>query len=249
MDHFYVENNFQAAVHHNSPEITYPLPGSRYQILNKRHPLKKRYNRFIKRSFDILLSIIIIITTLSWLIPLFAIIIRLDSRGPVFFRQKRNRNNGKLFSCIKFRTMIVNDEADRQVARINDERVTRFGKFLRHYHFDELPQAFNVLMGDMSVIGPRPYMVNENRYYENLLEMYAHRHTIKPGITGLAQSFGYFGSLHDLEKVKERVDLDIHYIYEWSLGMDIRILCRTFLMITGFRPGAGNPAGILKKEC
>jgi putative colanic acid biosynthesis UDP-glucose lipid carrier transferase len=97
-----------------------------------------------------------------------------------------------------------------------------------------------VLLGDMSVIGPRPYMVKENVYYESLLEEYSHRHSIKPGITGLAQSYGYFGSWYDLEKVKERVDLDIMYIHKWSLGMDIKILYRTFIMILGFKPGDGN---------
>ena len=232
MDRFYTENNFQAIDHHSSRETGYPVSYTRYPLSN--FPLKHTHNRIIKRSFDIILSVILIPAILSWLIPLFSILIKLDSKGPVFFRQKRNRNGGKLFTCIKFRTMVVNADADLLAARHNDERVTRFGKFLRYYHLDELPQLFNVLAGDMSVIGPRPYMVQENLYYESLLDSYTHRHTIKPGITGLAQSFGYFGSFHDLEKVKERVDLDMIYINKWSLRMDMKILFRTCLLVAGF---------------
>jgi len=129
--------------------------------------------------------------------------------------------------------MIVNTDADIVAACKGDKRVTRLGKFLRHYHLDELPQLFNVLIGDMSIVGPRPYMVNENLYYETLVDMYAYRHSVKPGITGLAQSFGYFGSFHDLEKVKERVELELTYINNWSLAMDIKILFRTFMMVFG----------------
>jgi lipopolysaccharide/colanic/teichoic acid biosynthesis glycosyltransferase len=240
MDSLYVKNDFPA------PGMRFPSPGihanKNAAILFNGYnfPLTKLHNHFTKRVFDLLLSVILISTILIWLIPVFAIMIILDSPGPVFFRQKRNGQGGKLFSCIKFRTMLVNDDADHLAARINDERVTRIGKFLRHYHLDELPQLFNVLLGDMSVIGPRPYMVKENVYYESLLEEYSHRHSIKPGITGLAQSYGYFGSWYDLEKVKERVDLDIMYIHKWSLGMDIKILYRTFIMILGVKPGDGN---------
>jgi putative colanic acid biosysnthesis UDP-glucose lipid carrier transferase len=248
MNSFFEEDNIQTTTHDPSPEIWYPenIP-SRNMVINELvnrktphlptalySPLKARNNRLLKRSFDILLSIILILTLLSWLIPLFAILIKFDSRGPVFFRQNRNRNGGKLFRCIKFRTMFVNGEADLQVARINDNRITRFGRFLRRHHLDELPQLFNVLTGDMSVIGPRPYMVIENLYYENLLEAYSYRHSIKPGITGLAQSFGYFGSVYGRKKLKERLDLDILYIHNWSFGLDLKILYRTFMMIFDF---------------
>lgn len=130
--------------------------------------------------------------------------------------------------------MFVNKDADILVACENDKRITRFGKFLRNYHIDELPQLFNVLIGDMSIIGPRPHMISENIMYANLLQEYAYRHTVKPGIAGLAQSLGNFGSTHDLEKVKERVRLDILYINKWSLSMDIKILYRTSLIMLGF---------------
>ncbi len=194
-------------------------------------PLKKIHNLLIKRTFDILLSVVLIIGILSWLFPLLAILIKLDSGGPVFFLQKRNRHAGKLFTCIKFRTMVINDEADVLAAIVNDKRVTRIGKFLRLYHLDELPQLFNVLLGDMSMIGPRPNMVHENLYYESMLDAYDQRHAIKPGITGLAQSYGYFGSHHEIDHVKKRIDLDICYIQQWTLLIDIQILFRTVLML------------------
>lgn len=198
-------------------------------------PLNKIHNKAFKRCFDVTGSVFLIVTVLSWLTPLIAILIKLDSRGPVFFRQKRNRKDGGVFTCLKFRTMIVNDEADFLAARENDHRITQFGKFLRRNHLDELPQLINVLIGQMSLIGPRPYMIQENIYYENLLQTYSQRHAIKPGITGLAQSYGYFGSYHELQKVKERVRLDILYVRKWSPGMDIMILYRTFMMAIGAR--------------
>lgn len=190
-------------------------------------PLEKLHNIILKRCFDILLSVLLIIVLLSWLIPVLAILIKLDSNGPVFFLQKRNKNGGRFFTCIKFRSMIVNKEADIVSAAENDKRITRFGKFLRNYHLDELPQLFNVLMGDMSIIGPRPHMISENAMYEKLVKQYTYRHTVKPGMTGLAQSFGYFGATADLEKVEQRVALDIQYIKQWSLAMDVKIVYRT----------------------
>ena len=245
MNSFYEQDNFQSATHKPFLKIWYPengmykiaavktianrraqqLPGSFY------FPLKSRYKRVAKRCFDLAVSIILIPLLLSWMIPLFAILIKLDSGGPVFFFQNRNKNGGKLFSCIKFRTMTINAEADMLIAKVNDCRITMVGKFLRRFHLDELPQLFNVLMGDMSIIGPRPYMVNENLYYEDLLESYSRRHLVKPGITGLAQSSGYFGPVHGLKRVKERFELDIQYINNWSLAMDLKILGRTLRMI------------------
>jgi putative colanic acid biosynthesis UDP-glucose lipid carrier transferase len=199
-------------------------------------PLQNKYNRAVKRSIDIVFSAILILLLLSWLIPVIAILVKINSRGPVFFRQKRNGQGGKLFSCIKFRTMKVNMEADLLTARVNDNRITRPGRILRRHHLDELPQLFNVLAGDMSLIGPRPYMITENLYYESRLEFYSRRNAVKPGITGLAQSFGHFGSIEDMEQAKERFDLDIRYIRRWSLGMDLKILFRTFTLIFGRKP-------------
>lgn len=241
MNNPYAENNFNPIGFNSIKETGFPVQGIGHSSpviwqLNYGFPLNNKYKRLFKRAFDIITCIILIPVILSWLVPLMAIIIKLGSRGPVFFLQKRNGDGGRLFTCIKFRTMVVNEEADLLAARHDDIRVTAVGKFLRHYHIDELPQLFNVLIGDMSVIGPRPYMVNENLYYENLLEQYALRHTVKPGITGLAQSYGYFGSLQDLDNVKERVALDVTYVRSWTISMDIKILARTFMAIFGFEP-------------
>ena len=220
--------------HLSAEEVTYAaLYPSRGITVDRRTPLEKPYNFILKRSFDILVSIILIILILSWLIPLLAILIKLDSKGPIFFLQKRNKNGGPFFSCIKFRTMIVNDEADILAAEENDKRITKSGRFLRHYHLDELPQLLNVLIGDMSIIGPRPYMVNENSANEKLIHGYSHRHSVKPGITGLAQSMGNFGATQDVEIIRKRVDLDVKYIRNWSFIMDIKIIYRTCRLVLG----------------
>lgn len=246
MDRLLAENNFRAeaitAPGRNlsgdplfqQPSEQQPGISSFKKIQGFYSPLEKKHNLFIKRIIDISISIILILGLLSWMMPLFALLIKLDSRGPVFFSQKRNRNGGSLFTCIKFRTMIINEEADLVPACRNDPRITAVGKFLRGYHLDELPQLLNVLCGHMSVVGPRPYMISENEYYENMLQYYSYRHSVKPGITGLAQSFGYVGSYHDLQIVKKRIDLDILYIKNWSLRMDARILYRTFMSLFGF---------------
>jgi putative colanic acid biosynthesis UDP-glucose lipid carrier transferase len=190
-------------------------------------PLDVGFNKGLKRSFDILFSIIMIIGVLSWLIPIIAILIWLDSRGPVFFLQKRNKRNGELFTCIKFRSMIVNANADILPASWNDKRITRVGRFLRDYYIDELPQFFNVLVGDMSVIGPRPHMVSDNLRYQEQIDHYAYRHKIKPGITGLAQVMGYVGATENIQKIKERVGMDIFYLRHWSFRLDLLITWKT----------------------
>ncbi len=201
--------------------------------INTKHPspLETRFNRIVKRSFDMLLAALFIVCILSWLIPLLAILIKLDSKGPVFFLQKRSGLNGNTFTCIKFRSMFMNEEADKLAEQENDSRITSLGKFLRKWHIDELPQLFNVFMGDMSLVGPRPYMVHENNVFENLFNGYAYRYKVKPGITGYAQSQGNFGNTRDLRKLKQRIHLDVLYIQKWSAGMDIKILVRTFKMM------------------
>ncbi|MFT3909380.1 MAG: sugar transferase [Ferruginibacter sp.] len=196
-------------------------------------PLETRFNRIVKRSFDVLLAALFIVFILSWLIPLLAIFIKLDSKGPVFFLQKRSGLGGKTFTCIKFRSMFMNEEADLLAEQENDARITRLGKFLRKWHIDELPQLFNVLMGDMSLVGRRPYMIQENNIFENLFSGYAYRYKVKPGITGYAQSRGNYGNTRDLKKLKQRVDLDFLYIQKWSPAMDVKILFHTCRMIAG----------------
>lgn len=190
-------------------------------------PLDLSFNRIIKRIFDIAVAVIAIITVLSWFTPLMAMLIMIDSRGPVFFLQKRNKRNGALFTCIKFRSMYVNSDADILPAGKHDKRITRLGKFLRNHYLDELPQFFNVLMGDMSLVGPRPHMISDNQKYEEEVNYYYYRHTVKPGITGLAQVMGYVGIADNTEKMKERVSMDIFYLRHWSFWLDIIILFRT----------------------
>ena len=195
-------------------------------------PLEFGINRRIKRLIDIFFSMIFIAGILTWLTPILAILIKADSRGPVFFLQKRNKKNGRIFMCIKFRSMIVNEEADRIQAKENDIRITRMGKFLRKYHIDELPQFINVLLSDMSVIGPRPHMISDNLKYENILNHYFFRAKVKPGITGLAQVSGYSGPVTDIDKMKTRVQIDNFYITHWSLKLDIAILFTTIIKAT-----------------
>lgn len=194
-------------------------------------PLDKKATRILKRSGDILFSTIIILGILSWLMPILALFIKLNSKGPVFFLQKRSGRNKKLFTCIKFRSMVVNAESDLRPAEADDTRITRFGKFLRTHYLDELPQFFNVLMGDMSLIGPRPHMINDNLTYQDTINHYDFRYKVKPGITGLAQVLGFAGPVDDIQKMKDRVQLDIFYIRHWSFSMDMKIIFRTITKI------------------
>jgi len=194
-------------------------------------PLFKKQNILIKRLFDIVISVAVILLLFWWMLPLIALLIKLDSSGPVFFIQKRNKKNGLLFGCIKFRTMLVNEDADLRTAIVNDNRITVLGAFLRKTHLDELPQFINVLLGDMSVIGPRPHMVTENAKFNWVLNFYSDRHLVKPGITGLAQSHGYHGPVIDLFHLDKKIKYDLFYIKNWSVVMDVKILIRTIGMI------------------
>lgn len=190
-------------------------------------PLDNLSSRLIKRTADIILSTIIIAAILSWLIPLLALLIKIDSKGPVFFLQKRNKKSGSVFTCIKFRSMIENDDADNLQASSDDERITRLGRFLRNHYIDELPQFFNVWLGDMSFIGPRPHMISDNNKYEELIEFYDFRHKVKPGITGLSQVMGYVGETKHIQAMRDRVQLDSFYVRHWSMRLDLRIFWHT----------------------
>jgi lipopolysaccharide/colanic/teichoic acid biosynthesis glycosyltransferase len=191
------------------------------------YPLDKKWKRFLKRSTDLFFSTILIVGVLSWVIPIMGLIIKIDSRGPVFFLQKRNKRNGKTFTCLKFRSMINNSEADFQPATVNDPRITRVGKFLRNHYLDELPQLFNVWWGDMSLIGPRPHMIYDNQKYSGLIEYYDYRHKVKPGLTGLAQVLGYVGETSNTQFMRDRVQLDLFYVRHWNLFLDLRIIWHT----------------------
>jgi len=184
-------------------------------------------NKIIKRIFDLVFSSIIIVGLLSWLLPIIAIIIKIDSKGPVFFIQKRNGLNYKEFNCYKFRSMKLNDKADIDLASKNDVRITKVGKFIRKTSIDELPQFFNVLLGDMSVVGPRPHMVSVTNLYASKVDKFMVRHFVKPGITGLAQTKGYRGEVETDEDIINRVKYDIFYIENWSILLDIEIILKT----------------------
>ncbi|MEM6816147.1 MAG: undecaprenyl-phosphate glucose phosphotransferase [Bacteroidota bacterium] len=190
-------------------------------------PLDEVKNRVIKRSFDIAFSLIIIISVLSWLLPLISLIICIDSRGPVFFKQKRTGKGNSDFWCWKFRTMYINGDSDFRQAKPNDDRVTRVGSILRRTSLDELPQFFNVLLGNMSVVGPRPHMLHHTREYSQKVERFMARHFVKPGITGLAQAKGYRGETPHVSYMKNRVKFDRFYIENWSLFLDLKIILLT----------------------
>lgn len=188
-------------------------------------------NKVIKRIFDLLFSSIVIIGLMSWLTPILAIIIKLDSKGPIFFAQKRNGLNYKEFNCYKFRSMVINDKADLDLASKNDIRITTVGKFIRKTSIDELPQFFNVLLGDMSVVGPRPHMVSVASLYATKVDKFMVRHFVKPGITGLAQTKGFRGEVETDEDIINRVKYDIFYMENWSILLDIEIIFKTIYNI------------------
>lgn len=192
-------------------------------------PLQDPINKFVKRAFDIFLSSLVIIFVLSWLTPLLAIFIKLESKGPVFFKQSRNGFNYKEFDCYKFRSMTPNKDAHLNQATRGDQRVTKVGKFIRKTSIDELPQFFNVLFGDMSVVGPRPHMVSHTDMYAKRIDKFMVRHFVKPGITGLAQISGFRGEVESDKDIIGRVKYDIFYIENWSLLLDLRIIYNTFL--------------------
>ena len=201
-----------------------------YISINKL-PLDNAFNLYLKRSFDILFSFLIITLILSWLTPIIGIIIKLSSKGPVFFIQKREGYRGKIFECIKFRTMVPNSMSDTKMADDNDLRLTKFGKFLRLSTLDEMPQFVNVFFGDMSVVGPRPHPTNLNKEYRSKVINFDKRHRYKPGITGLAQSLGHSGFISSLYDMNDRVKMDIFYFKNWSIFLDLKIVIKTILIL------------------
>jgi putative colanic acid biosynthesis UDP-glucose lipid carrier transferase len=197
-------------------------------------PLDDRKNQLLKRGFDVIFSLLLITLVFSWLFPILAILIKFDSKGPVFFRQRRTGRDNTIFYCLKFRTMKVNEHADAVQASQNDSRITRFGNFLRKSSLDELPQFLNVLGGSMSVVGPRPHMLKHTEEYSQLIGKFMARHFVKPGVTGLAQSRGYRGETKEIQQMKNRVTLDRFYIENWSFLLDVKIILQTvFELIRG----------------
>jgi len=190
-------------------------------------PLDDRFNRIIKRAFDMIFSSLVLIFILSWLLPLISLLIKIDSKGPIFFRQERHGKDNKPFTCYKFRTMVVENREPFKQAIKNDPRITNLGRFLRRTSLDEIPQFYNVLVGEMSVIGPRPHPIELNIDYKPQIDKFMLRHSVKPGITGLAQAKGYRGETKSLISMKNRVKLDRFYVENWSLLFDIKIIFLT----------------------
>ena len=193
-------------------------------------PLEDPLNRLVKRSADIILSLLFLLPT-ALLLPFVALAIKRMSPGPLFFRQKRTGIDGRDFWCLKFRSMHVNDDADRVQATKDDPRKFPFGDFMRKTNIDELPQFWNVLRGDMSIVGPRPHMLAHTEQYTQLIEKYMVRHFVKPGVTGWAQVTGFRGETRELWQMEGRVERDIWYIQHWSIWLDLRIIWMTFKTI------------------
>lgn len=193
-------------------------------------------NLRLKRLMDVGISVLGIVFVMVWLFPLIALCIKATSRGPVLFKQKRHGRGNTVFTCYKFRTMHLNAEADLRQATKGDPRVTRLGRFLRKSSLDELPQLFNVLRGEMSLIGPRPHAVPMNEVFEKEVDNYMFRHAVKPGITGLAQTRGYRGEIQTYYDIHGRVRLDHFYIRKWCFWLDVKIIYWTVLTLL-FRKG------------
>jgi putative colanic acid biosynthesis UDP-glucose lipid carrier transferase len=193
----------------------------------RNEPLVDLGNRIRKKLFDLAVGFFVTVLVLSWLVPLIALLIKLDSRGPVFFRQTRSGRGNRKFSCFKFRSMKVNDQAHEKQATRNDQRLTRVGKFLRSTNLDEFPQFINVLKGDMSVVGPRPHMLKHTEEYAQMADQFMIRHFLKPGITGWAQVNGYRGEIDSPDKLQNRIEHDIWYLENWSVYLDIKIMFLT----------------------
>jgi len=197
-------------------------------VLNIRKvPLDTEYARLAKRTFDIIFSSVMIIAVLSWLTPILFVLIKLESPGKLYFKQKRHGLKRKVFWCYKFRSMRSNGAANTKMATKGDNRITRIGKFMRRTSIDELPQFLNVFLGDMSVVGPRPHMELHTWDYEITVDKYLVRHFVKPGITGLAQIKGYRGEITEKADILNRTKLDIFYVEKWSLALDIKIIIQT----------------------
>jgi putative colanic acid biosynthesis UDP-glucose lipid carrier transferase len=194
-------------------------------------PLEKIGCRFRKRLFDIIVSSFVILFIFSWLYPLLAIIIKIQSPGPVLFKQLRSGRDNKPFWCYKFRSMRLNNESNNLQATLNDSRITPIGRFMRKTSLDEFPQFFNVLLGYMSILGPRPHMLSHTEQYRQIIDKYMIRHFLKPGISGWAQINGYRGETKDTALMEKRVEHDIWYMENWSLMLDVKIMFLTIINV------------------
>jgi putative colanic acid biosynthesis UDP-glucose lipid carrier transferase len=190
------------------------------------NPLMNPVNKAVKRAFDLLLVLVFLVPMIL-IFPFVWIIIKIQSPGPIFFKQKRTGLDGKEFEMLKFRSMHVNKDADKLQATKDDPRKYPFGNFMRKSNIDETPQIFNILKGDMSVVGPRPHMLAHTEQYSQLIDKYMVRHFVKPGVTGWAQVTGFRGETNELWQMEGRVKRDIWYMEHWSIWLDIRIIWMT----------------------
>ncbi len=197
----------------------------------RKEPLENIQNRFVKRLFDIIVSLGVIVFIFSWLYPILAIIIKIQSPGPVLFKQLRSGRDNKPFWCYKFRSMKMNKASDHLQASLHDDRITSIGRFMRKTSLDEFPQFFNVLLGYMSIIGPRPHMLTHTEEYRKIIDKYMVRQFLKPGISGWAQVNGFRGETKETVLMEKRVEHDIWYMENWSVMLDIKIIFFTVINI------------------
>lgn len=200
-------------------------------ILVAEDETKEKLRLIFKRFFDIGFSLVIILTILSWLLPILLLCVFLETKSFPIFKQQRVGLNGTIFICFKLKTMRNNDSSDHLAAQINDERITVLGKHLRKYGLDELPQFFNVLLGDMSIVGPRPLMIYEEEQFSKIIPHFSSRLKIKPGITGLAQAHGYKGLVNDIFDIRLRYKLDLLYEKRYNVIVDIHIIFKTLIYL------------------
>ncbi|MBF9253256.1 undecaprenyl-phosphate glucose phosphotransferase [Pontibacter sp. 172403-2] len=224
MVRFRVVPDVKGAMHH---KFMVELFGYVPVLKTRQEPLENKANEIIKRAFDIVFSAVTIVLVLSWFVPLIALAIKLDSKGPVFFKQLRSGKNNKSFYCLKFRSMTVNSDSDSMQASKSDARVTRMGRFMRKTSIDELPQFINVFLGNMSVVGPRPHMLKHTHDYSKLIDNYMVRHFLTPGITGWAQVNGFRGETKETIAMLNRVKADLWYLENWSILLDMKIIFLT----------------------
>lgn len=210
-------------------KISLEFLGNIPTILIRDEPLQRTRNKILKRAFDLLFSSLVFILFNWWLIPIIGILIKLESPGPIFFKQKRTGINNKDFYIWKFRTMRVNNDSDKVQATKNDKRITKFGDFLRRSSLDEFPQFINVFLGDMSVVGPRPHMLKHTEDYKKIVNKFMVRHLVKPGITGWAQVNGFRGETKKTRLMEKRVEYDMWYVENWSFYLDLKIILLTIL--------------------
>ncbi|MCM1311431.1 MAG: undecaprenyl-phosphate glucose phosphotransferase [Bacteroides sp.] len=196
-------------------------------IARREEPLTNPYNKFMKRAFDFIVSSLFLICIYPFIFVFVAIMIKIKSPGPIYFKQKRTGMDGKIFNCIKFRSMKVNADSDKVQATKDDPRKYPFGNFMRKTNIDELPQFINVWKGDMSLVGPRPHMLKHTEEYSRLINRFMVRHLAKPGITGLAQVSGFRGETKYIDQMEGRVLKDIEYIENWTFLLDLKIMVKT----------------------